>query len=171
MSVRILTVATLLASAALSPLAAQAKPSFAGSWKVNTEKSDPMGGGMGGGGGGGGGGMGGMMGSMVTTITQTDTKLVLETKMGENTRTSTYNLDGTESTNTTPRGESKSKVHWDGASLVIETTSSFNGPNGAMTTTSKEVRTLSPDAKIMTVVRTSQGPNGETTRKTVYDKQ
>jgi hypothetical protein len=163
MSVRNLTVAALLASAVFSPVAAQGKPDFSGSWKVNAEKSDPMGG-MGGGGGGG-------MGTSVVTITQSATKLVVETKRGEQVTTATYNLDGSETTNTTQRGESKSKVSWDGSSLVISSESSFNGPNGAMTVTSKEVRSLSADGKTMTVVRTSQTPNGEMTRKTVFDKQ
>jgi len=166
MSVRNLTVAALLASAVLSPVAAQGKPDFSGSWKVNAEKSDPMGG-MGGG--GGGGGMG--MAMAPITITQKDGKLSIETKRGEQVTTATYNLDGSESTNTTMRGESKSKVSWDGSSLVISSESAFNGPNGAMTVTSKEVRSLSADGKTMTVVRTSQTPNGEMTRKTVYDKQ
>jgi hypothetical protein len=47
----------------------------------------------------------------------------------------------------------------------------MSGPNGDMQVTSKEVRSLSADGKTMTVVTTSQGPNGETTRKMVYDKQ
>jgi len=166
MSVRNLTVAALLASAVFSPVAAQGKPDFSGSWKVNAEKSDPMGG-MGGGGGGGGGGMG----TSLVTITQSATKLVVETKRGEQVTTATYNLDGSETTNTTQRGESKSKISWDGSSLVISSESSFSGPNGAMTVTSKEVRSLSADGKTMTVVRTSQTPNGEMTRKTVFDKQ
>jgi len=163
MSVRSLTVAALLASAVLSPVSAQSKPDFSGSWKLNVEKSDPMGG-MGGGGGGG-------MAMGPITITQTAATLVIESKRGESVVTTTYKLDGTESTNTTQRGESKSKVSWDGSSLVINTESTFNGANGAMTVTSKEVRSLSADGKTMTVVRTSQTPNGEMTRKTVFDKQ
>jgi hypothetical protein len=166
MSVRNLTFAALLASAVFSPVSAQSKPYFCGSCKLNVEKSDPLGG-LGGGGGGGGGGMA----TSATTITQTADKLIIETKRGENVTTATYNLDGTESTNTSQRGESKSKASWDGASLVINTESTFNGANGAMTVTSKEVRSLSADGKTMTVVRTSQTPNGEQTRKTVYDKQ
>ena len=163
MSVRILTMAAFLTSVVLSPAAAQGKTNFSGAWKLNVEKSDPMGG-MGGGGGGGGGGMGGGMAPAPTTITQTDTKLTIETKFGDQVRTSTYNLDGSESINPGRNGDNKSKLSWDSASLVIETTT-------ASGMTYKEVRTLSADGKIMTVVRTSQGPNGETTRKTVYDKQ
>ena len=84
---------------------------------------------------------------------------------------SNYNLDGTESVNTTPRGESKSTAMWDAANLVISTESSFNGPNGTMTVSSKAVRNLSADGKMMTVTTTRTTPNGVTTTKQVYDKQ
>jgi hypothetical protein len=115
---------------------------------------------------------GGGMAPAPTVITQAAGKLTIETKFNDQSITTVYNLDGSESTNTTQRGESKSKAHWDGASLVIETTSTFNGPNGAVTRTSKEVRSLSEDGKTMTVVTTSTGRDGtEQTRKRVYDKQ
>lgn len=170
MSVRILTAAALLTSFVLRPAAAQGKTDFSGNWKMNVEKSDPMGGP---GGGMGGGGMGGgmNMANAIITISQAGGKLTIETKMGETTRSSVYNLDGSESVNTTGRGESKSKATWDGANLVITTESTFNGPNGAMTTTSKEVRSLSADGKTMTVTTTRTTPNGEMTTKRVYDKQ
>jgi hypothetical protein len=164
MSARFLSTAALLATFAVSPALAQAKCDFSGAWKMNLEKSDPMG--------GGGGGGGGMMQNAVTTITQTATELVIAVKMGENGRTMTYKLDGTESVNPGMRGgESKSKVKWDGDALVIETVHNVSGPNGDMQVMAKEVRTLSADGKTMTVVSTRQSPNGETTRKTVYDKQ
>jgi hypothetical protein len=168
MRARFLTAAALLASVALRPAVAQGKVDFSGSWKINTEKSDPMGGGMGGGGGGGGGGG---MANAVTTITQTATQLTVETKFGEQTRTATYFLDGKESTNQGRMGETKSKAHWDGSALVIESTGSYTGANGAMTVTSKEVRTLGDDGKTMTVVTTRSTPNGEVTTKRVYDEQ
>ncbi|HLB54077.1 MAG TPA: hypothetical protein VJK71_03140 [Gemmatimonadales bacterium] len=164
MSGRILTVATLLTTLTVQSAVGQAKPNFAGTWKMNTEKSDPMGGG---GGMGGGMGGGGMMAPLV--ITQTATELVEERTMGDQIRKSVYYLDGRESTNPGMRGgESKSKASWDGNALVIETTSMM----GENTITTKSVRTLSEDGKAMTVVTTRPGPSGETTtRKTVYDKQ
>ena len=165
MTARFLSTAALLAFAT-APALAQAKPDFSGSWKLNVEKSDPMGGG------GGGGGGGGMMRDAVTTITQTATELTVVTKFGENSRTATYKLDGSESVNPGMRGgETKSKAKWDGATLVLEHVRNMSGPNGDMQMTSKEVRSLSADGKTMTVVTTSQGPNGEMTRKMVYDKQ
>jgi len=166
MTARFLSTAALLAAFATAPALAQAKPDFSGAWKMNAEKSDPMGGG------GGGGGGGGMMRDAVTTITQTATELTLVTKFGENSRTSTYKLDGSESVNAGMRGgETKSKAKWDGATLVLEHVRNMSGPNGDMQMMSKEVRSLSADGKTMTVVTTSQGPNGEMTRKMVYDKQ
>jgi hypothetical protein len=165
MSARILTTAAVLATFAASPALAQGKVDFSGAWKMNVEKSDPMGG-------GGGGGGGGMMRDAVTTITQTATELTIVTKFGENSRTLTYKLDGSESVNSGMRGgETKSKAKWDGASLVIESISNVSGPNGDMQMTSKEVRSLSADGKTMTVVVTRQGQSGEMVRKSVYDKQ
>jgi hypothetical protein len=164
MSVRTLTLTALLATAAIGPAAAQGKPNFSGSWKLNVEKSDPMGG-LGGGGGGSG------MATAVITITQKDGKLSFESKRGEQVITAVYNLDGSESTNTTMRGESKGKVSWDGNSLVLTIESTFHGASGPVPVTSREVRSLSADGKTMTVMRTSQTPNGEIKRKTVFDKQ
>lgn len=159
MSGRILAVAALVASLSVQQAVAQAKPSFAGTWKMNMEKSDPMG--------GGGGGM--AMAPLV--ITQTDKQLVITRNVNGQDQVTTYNLDGTESTNTTGRGESKSKAHWEGSSLVIETTSTFNGQSGPMTITSKEVRSVSADGKEMTISTTRTTQNGEQTTKRVYDKQ
>lgn len=163
MSVRMLASAALMAALAAGPALAQGKADFSGNWKVNAEKSDPAGGGGGGGGG---------MRDAVTTITQTATELTLVTKFGDNTRTTTYKLDGSESVNPGFRGgETKSKTHWDGAMLVIESVSNVTGPNGDMQVTSKETRSLSEDGKLMTVVNVSTSSMGERTRKTVYDKQ
>lgn len=172
---------TLLAVAA-APLAAQ-KPDFSGNWKLNVEKSDPMGppgGGMGGqrppadanaprpGGGMGGGGMR----AMEVFITQTDSKIIIEQKMGETSRMMTYALDGSASKNPGFRGnEMTTKSTWDGNAIVTEGENTFQTPNGDMTIKSKETRTLSEDGKTMTVVTVTNSPRGEMTRKVVYDKQ
>jgi hypothetical protein len=166
MSVRILTATALLAIVALGPAVAQGKADFSGIWKFNVEKSDPMVGVTGGGGGGRGG-----MAMAVTTITQTAAKLTIETKFGDQTQNLAYNLDGSESVNTGMRGESRSKAVWDGPDLVINSENTFSGPNGPMTRSSKEVRTLSADGKTMTVTTTRTTPNGEQTTKRVFDRQ
>jgi hypothetical protein len=114
--------------------------------------------------------MGAMLAAPIT-ITQSETELAESRTVMDQVRTTTYKLDGTETVNTTGRGESKAKARFEGGSLVIEITSTFNSPNGPVTTTSKEVRTLSADGKVMTITTTRQTPNGETTTKRVYDKQ
>jgi hypothetical protein len=147
---------TLLAT----PLMAQ-NPDFSGTWKVDTDKSDaPQGRG------------GGMMGMGELKITQEGGKLTLVMSMGERSRTTTYNLDGSESRNPGMRGnEMVTKSHWEGKTLVTEGENTFNTPNGDMTVKTREERSLSDDGKTMTVTTNSTTPQGERTRKMVYDKQ
>ncbi len=134
---------------------AQAKPDFSGKWapKVDANAAPPA----------GGGGRGGGMGGGPMTVKQTATELTQEVVRGENTMTTVYKLDGTESINKSQRGESKSTAKFDGAKLVIKTVS--EGPNGAMETTA--AWSLSADGKELTIVRTTQ--RGDMT--TVYTKQ
>ncbi len=148
---RLLLFVTVVALALAGTAFAQAKPDFSGTWALDTAKSDQ--GGM-----GGRGGMGGPM-----TIKQTANELTIERKMGENTMSSTYKLDGSESVNKTMRGESKSTAKWDGSKLAIKT--SMETPNGTFESTS--TYSLSADGKELTVVQSSQ--RGE--RKQVYTKQ
>jgi hypothetical protein len=119
---------------------AQAKPDFSGTWTPEQTAAAPPAGG------GGGRGMGG--GPM--TITQKGDDFTIERTMGQNTMKMVYKLDGTETTNEMPgRGggnptQQKSKCKWDGAKLVITTTS--EGPNGPVETTAtyslKDANTL-----------------------------
>ncbi len=164
-----------------APATAQ-KPDFSGTWKINTEKSDPMGppGGMGGGNqqppadaGGNrppGGGMGGMRVTEMF-ITQFESKLVIEQKMGDQSRMLTYYLDGRESKNPGMRGnEMTTKSTWADNAIVTEGENTFKGPMGEMTIKSRETRTLSEDGKTMTTISVINTPRGEMTRKMVYDK-
>ena len=48
---------------------------------------------------------------------------------------------------------------------------SFSGPMGDITATTKEVWTLSPDGKILTVARTQTTPRGESTSTLVFVKK
>ena len=141
---------------------AQSKPDFSGTWTLNTEKSDPPP--QRGGGGGRGGGRG--MGAANLTIKQTASALTIESEGRGGPVTLTYKLDGSESTNEMPgRGgtvTAKSKAHWDGSKLVIETTRDMGGN----TVTTTETRSLSADGKEMTVETTFNGNS----RKTVYTK-
>ena len=153
-----------LMAAVILPFAAraQAKADFSGTWTLDTAKSDPAPQGRGGGGGGGGGG--------AVTIKQTGTELSIMSEGRQGPQTLTYKLDGSESTNQMMgRGGAqtvKSTAKWDGSSLVIETTREFNGTS----ITTKEVRRLDNGGKDMHVETTTQTPNGEQKRKTVYTK-
>ena len=134
---------------------AQAKPDFSGKWLLDASKSDAMGGRQGGG--------GAAPAPAPMTIKQTAADLTQEVVRGENTMTTVFKLDGTESVNKTQRGESKSTAKFDGAKLVIKTVS--EGANGPTETTS--TWSLSADGKELTIVRTTQrGDN-----KQVYAKQ
>ncbi len=133
---------------------AQAKPDFSGKWLLDATKSDQMGGRQGG---------AAPAAPAPMTVKQTATDLTQEVVRGENTMTTVFKLDGTESVNKTQRGESKSTAKFDGAKLVIKTTQ--EGPNGAVETTASW--SLSADGKELTIVRTTQ--RGE--MKQVYAKQ
>ena len=134
---------------------AQAKPDFSGKWAPKVDAAAPVPP-------AGGGGRGGMGGGPMT-VKQTATELTQERTMGENTMTTVFKLDGTESVNKTQRGESKSTAKFDGAKLVIKTTQ--EGPNGATETTASW--SLSADGKELTIARTTQ--RGESAQ--VYTKQ
>jgi hypothetical protein len=146
----------VLALAVVTLAFAQAKPDFSGTWTLDAARSDQMGGP--GGGGGGGRGPGGPI-----VLKQSAGELVRETTRGEQKMTSTYKLDGTESTNQMGPMTAKSTAKWDGNKLVIKTVR--DTPNGTMETT--ETFSLSPDGKELTIVNSSQ--RGE--RKMVYTKQ
>jgi hypothetical protein len=132
-------------------LQAQGAANFAGTWKLNMEKSE-----MGGGGRGGRGG--GMPGDMVIKQTATE----LSVTRGEN--TTVYKLDGSEVTIPGPRGEAKAKARAEGATIVIETTRSM-GEN-TITTTS----TWSMEGDNLVISSVSATPMGERKTKMVYDK-
>ena len=151
-----------LMTAVILPFAARAqtKADFSGTWTLDTAKSDPPPQGRGGGGGGGG----------TQTIKQTATELSITSEGRGGPQTMVYKLDGSESTNQVMgRGGAqsvKSTAKWDGSSLVVETTRDFQG----MAITTKEVRRLDNGGKEMLVDSTTQTPNGEQKRKTVYTK-
>ena len=145
------------------------KVNFAGTWTLNAEKSTPAPAA----GGGGGQRMGG--GNFVATQ-EANLLTVVRTRTGQDGQPSTttlkYTLDGKESLNTNPRGDSKSVSTWsaDGKTLTIATsrTMDMNGEQREMKST--EVWTLT-DAKILSVASTRQGQDGEVKSNYVYDKK
>ena len=168
-----LTVAAFAALSLLAGPASAQKPDFSGTWKLNAEKSDsiaPPRGGSAGGGGQRPGGMGGMRPTEFF-ITHSDSKLVIEQKMGDRTMLLTYYLDGRESKNPGMRGnEMTTTSTWVDNTIVTNGENTFTTPMGEMTIKSHEVRSMSDDGKTLTIVSTATTPRGEMTRKTVYDK-
>jgi dipeptidyl aminopeptidase/acylaminoacyl peptidase len=151
-------------------IAQAGKTNFAGTWTLNAEKSTQPQGGQGG---GGGMRMGG--GNFVATQ-DANVLTVVRTRTGQDgqptTTTMKYTLDGKESVNTSPRGDSKSIAKWsaDGKSLTIETTRTMDMNGESRTMKSTEVWALT-DAKTLTVNSTRQGPNGDVKSNMVYEKK
>jgi hypothetical protein len=155
----------LVALALVAPavgLGAQSKPNFAGKW---TQVPDPN---AAAGGGGRGRGMGGL--GQAFTATQDEKTLTVVTsnpQIGE--IKAVYNLDGSESKNPITFGgntvDRTSKVKWDGAKLIITSTSNFQG-NAVETT-----QAWSLDAAgMLTVESTSNFGGNPTTTKAQYKK-
>ena len=166
---RLISLAIILVLIAPVMINAQAgKTNFAGDWTLNAEKSTQPQGGQ-------GGGM--RMGGGNFVATQEDNLLtVVRTRTGQDgqptTMTMKYTLDGKESINTSPRGDSKSTATWsaDGKTLTIVTSRTMDMNGQSTTMKSTEVWTLT-DAKILSVAATRQGPNGEVKANNVYDKK
>jgi hypothetical protein len=173
---QILSFAVILAF--MMPVLTQAqagKANFAGNWAVNAEKStQPQQGTQGGGGQGGGGGRGFGMGPL--TVAQEANLLSVETSRtnqnGETTKTTMkYTLDGKESVNTNPRGDSKSVATWsaDGKTLTIITnrTMDVNGESRTIKTTA----VWAMEGANLAVTTTTPTQNGDRVIKLVYDKK
>ena len=77
-------------------------------------------------------------------------------------------LDGTEMKETVAMGESRAKVSWDDARLVVNRVQNVTTPQGAFEITSKE--TYSVSGGILTLVTARNSPMGNTSRKTVFTK-
>jgi len=148
--------------------AQEVKTDFSGTWNLNSEKSiqsqsgqasDSM----------------RLGGGNFVALQEANLLAVERTRTGLNgqstTTTMKYTLDGKESVNTSPRGDSKSVATWsaDGKSLTIETSRMMDVNGESVTTKSTEAWTLT-DAKTLTVASARQGPDGEVKTSMVYDK-
>ena len=133
---------------AVATVAFAQKPDFSGTWQIDPEASGMAGGG------------GGRMGGGPMTVKQTADTLTVERSMGGNTMTTTYKLDGTESTNQMMgRGgsmEAKSTAKWDGNKLVITTKVGDN----------ENTQTWSLENGVLTI----EGTGGRGPTKRVYKK-
>ncbi len=86
----------------------------------------------------------------------------------ENTSELKYTTDGKVSVNKVTNGDAKGAAHWEGDTLIIES-SQQNGPAEIK---SREVWTLSPDAKTLTILTHLTIPQqGEIDVKQVFEKQ
>lgn len=125
--------------------------------KRNAPPAGAPGGGQGGGMGGQGGGGRGMGGGM-----------------GGDT-TNTYTLDGKEVTVEVEGPMGKVPVKFKGeiknGALHVQTTRTFNGPQGEITTTTKETWTVSADGKTLTVKRDTESPRGTQSSELVFSKK
>jgi hypothetical protein len=155
----------------------QGRPDFTGTWVVDiVDRPERPGGGPGGGGRreGGRGGRGGAMAMFEKgqriRITQTAARLTVTSTGESGEQTNTYALDGSESANTAGRGTLKSRTKWEGAALVTEGTRNMEGPMGAMTLKTREVRSLSDDGPTMTLRTTVETPRGQRTTTVTFVK-
>jgi Tol biopolymer transport system component len=145
------------------------KTNFAGTWIMNATKStQPQ----------GGGGGGQRMGGGDVVVTQEANLLsVSRTRTNQDGQATTtvtkYTLDGKESINTSPRGDSKSVATWsaDGKTLSIASTRTMDMNGETRTIKSTEVWVLT-DPKTLTVTSTRAGQDGQPVEtKLVYDKK
>jgi hypothetical protein len=150
---------------------AQGKVNFSGTWILDKSKSD----------------VSELMGteeraekvqnaSLIMVVEQQGTALnvtrTLTIEGAEKQGTYRYKTDGTETTNTTPRGRSiVSKASWEGESLVIVSTRELTILWKEFSANIKEVWSLSPDGKTLTIEAQIHSPHGDQRVKGVFDKQ
>jgi len=157
------TLATFATMLLLAGSAAAQKPDFSGSWKLDHEKSDSMPQISGAG-----------RGTMMPTelfITQLSTRMTVEMKIAERTRTMSFNLDGSPSRNPGMMdNEMVTTSTWVDNTIVTKGKNSFKTPMGAVAIETTEVRSLSEDGRTMTVDMTVVSPRGTVKRRMVYEK-
>jgi len=139
------------------------------------------GGGFGGGGGARNGGGGGraLLGDVYQqddriSITQAeDSVIITNQNLG---RMSRYTFDGKESTNPGPaESKVKSKVHWDNAALVIESTTTMQNPRsgdaggGEIKVDSRQIWSLNPEGTLRLENKT-KAPRGDVTTTVTFRK-
>lgn len=133
-----------------------AAPNLTGEWKLSLAKSDygafpsPL--------------------AMTRTVTHNGINLALhsvqKSAQGEVTSDYKYTTDGKESVNKVQGGESRGTAQWIGDKLMIENAREFQG----VTLKEKQIWTLSPDGKTLTIDSHVTVPNGEFDVKQVFEK-
>ena len=155
---------------------AQKAPNFGGKWTLDVSKSKL--------------GDRNTIESQAVTVTQTDKDIKIETATkrmappaggggmgrmgGGGDMPVTYMLDGKESKTEMTMGPNTVpvvlKATVDGGKLLLSRTSTFNGPNGEMTMTTKETWELSADGKTLTINTERTTPRGTDTTTRVFTK-
>ena len=180
---RAFLIAGLMAAFALAVLAASAAAAnFAGTWTLDKAKSQGLSQRMQG------------ADSVTWTITQDDKTISIDQKVtGGQTPAAgpgggggmgggrgpagptAYNLDGTETTmdigGGQMTGKSTLKATWAGNALQLSRKSTFNGPNGEVTSSETRKLELSGDGKVLTATVHSEGPRGTQDSTLVFNKQ
>jgi hypothetical protein len=161
------------------PFVAMAAPNFSGSWVQDNAKSErvpeplwltraPAGGRGGGGRAGGPGGRGNA--DVLMSVQQDANSLQVTDPQGAIRK---YTLDGKPYTSATETGIEKAAVtaNLQGDTLVVGTTRPYGGMPGNVTLKVKEVWSLSPDGKMLTVTTTHSTPAVEKTFKQVFNRK
>ncbi len=150
-------VAALTVTAFAASLAAQTKPNFSGTWKLNVDKSDfgPL-----------------PAPTSQTNVIEHNDPVLKVNSTGENAQgkqnvSSTFTTDGKEVVNKQGPREVKSTVVWEGANLVVNSKFSFNDND----VTIKSVWTLSPDGKTLTQNAHLAAQMGEADQKYIFERQ
>ena len=161
---RILSLALVLSLFIPAIVVAQtAKVNFSGNWVLNEEKSN-----MGDNPRMGGGNFVASQEANLLSVERTRTN-----RDGETVTTNMkYTLDGKESINTSPRGDSKSVASWsaDGKTLNISTSRTFEMNGETINMKTVEVWTLT-NPETISVESTATTPNGERKMTMIYDKK
>ncbi|MBZ5609016.1 MAG: hypothetical protein LAP38_12210 [Acidobacteriia bacterium] len=151
-------VATIALGALAASLAAQSKPNYSGTWKLNVEKSDF--------------GVAPPSNSRTDVIEHSDPSLKVHTTddgaQGKQEYTLNMTTDGKEVTNHVAEMEVKNTASWDGGSLVVGTKLSVQDIDLAVKATwlmSDDGKTLTQNAHIVA------GAVGEFDQKLVFEKQ
>ena len=129
----VVLLASLASFISLSPVYAQAKPDFSGSWRMDAARSESA-------------AQAEPIGPVTLVITQTPVELRVATTRAQQTSTVIYKLDGTK----VMVNSGESATHWDGSRLVTDSVFNVNGA----TVTTTETRTLMPGGNEMLVDRT-----------------
>jgi len=171
---------TMLAAALLGlPALALAAQNFSGSWVRDDAKSDQVPNPMywltrepnsGGAGGGGRGGGRGAPAQVVITVQQDANSLTVTNPQGAAQK---YMLDGKPFSKPTDTGMAKAVItaSSQGDTVVISTTQPWGGMPGNAPLEIKEVWSLSPDGKVLTVTTHRNTPAAQNSYKTIYNKK